>query len=286
MENSRCYLCKSQKLKQREGKVRDNDSLKILECTSCGLVFLSSFDHIKDEFYEKSGMYSGKPLDVRNRIKETGWDDERRYRYLQASLKNRSLLDFGCGTGNFLLKAKSEASQVCGVEPETHLHDHFKQMGLTVFRNVSEIPHENKYDIITLFHVLEHLPNPKETLSELSEKLEKQGEIIVEVPNADDALLTIYNNQAFSQFTYWSCHLFLFNAATLPELGRQAGLKINYIKQIQRYTLANHLLWLAKGKPGGHQKWSFLDSHELHTAYEAQLAALGKCDTIIASFTI
>ena len=134
-----------------------------------------------------------------------------------------------------------------------------------------------------MFHVLEHIPDPKLILDELSEMLADGGQIIIEVPNADDVLLTLYNNKPFSHFTYWSCHLFLYTAKTLQMLFNQMNLKVNYIKQIQRYPLANHLYWLANGKPGGHQKWHFLDSPELHTAYEKQLAAVGKCDTIVAS---
>ena len=120
-------------------------------------------------------------------------------------------------------------------------------------------------------------------LGELSEMLAGGGQIIVEVPNADDALLTLYQCEPFSHFTYWGCHLFLFTAKTLEMLFTQVNLKVNYIKQVQRYSLANHLYWLANGKPGGHQKWHFLNLPELHAAYEKQLAAIGKCDTILAS---
>lgn len=65
----------------------------------------------------------------------------------------------------------------------------------------------------------------------------------------------------------------------------QIELKVNYITQVQRYPLANHLYWLAKEKPGGHQSWHFIDSLELHAAYEKSLASIGKCDTIIASIS-
>ena len=141
------------------------------------------------------------------------------------------------------------------------------------------------YDTITMFHVLEHIPDPKLILGELSEMLADNGQIIVEVPNADDALLALYKSEPFSCFTYWSCHLFLYTAKTLQMLFDQMDLKVNYIKQIQRYPPSNHLYWLANGKPSGHQKWHFLDSPELHDTYEKQLAAIGKCDTIIASLS-
>jgi len=202
-------------------------------------------------------------------------------------LSNKKLLDFGCGTGGFLLKAQNLAAITHGVELETHLNSHYKNRNLTVFQNLSDIPNDiqggREYDIITMFHVLEHIPDPKSILIELSEILADGGQIIVEVPNADDALLTLYQCEPFSNFTYWSCHLFLFTVKTLKMLFSQVNLKVNYTKQIQRYPLANHLYWLANGKPGGHQKWNFLNSPELHTAYEKQLAAIGKCDTILAS---
>ena len=288
MEKQRkCYLCGSTEFNTRPGSVRDNTELEVLECVSCGLVFLSSFDHIRDGFYESSEMHGGEEMpDIQTWLKETEWDDERRFQYLKSVLPNRKLLDFGCGAGGLLLKARDMVATAHGVEPEIRLSSHYQSHGLTVFQNLSDISNDIRkggYDIITMFHVLEHIPDPKLILGELSEILANDGQIIVEVPNADDALLTLYNNEPFSNFTYWSCHLFLFTPKTLKMLFAQINLKVNYVKQIQRYPLSNHLYWLANGRPGGHQKWHLLDSPELHAAYEKQLAAIGKCDTILAS---
>jgi len=283
----KCYLCGSTEFKIRPGSVRDRPELEIFECASCGLVFLSSFDHIKDGFYENSEMHGKDVLDIQTWTRETEWDDERRFQYLKSVLPNQKLLDFGCGAGGFLLKAQNLAATTHGVEPETRLNRYYESHGLTVFQKLSDIPSDIRerggYDILTMFHVLEHVPDPKAILSELAEILANGGQIIVEVPNADDALLTLYQCEPFSNFTYWGCHLFLFTAKTLKMLFSQVNLKVNYIKQIQRYPLANHFYWLADGKPGGHQKWHFLNSPELHVAYEKQLAAIGKCDTILAS---
>ncbi|HDY87947.1 MAG TPA: class I SAM-dependent methyltransferase [bacterium] len=284
----KCYLCGNTGFDKRPGSVRDNPELQILECASCGMVFLSSFDHIRDSFYEDSGMHGENVPDVQAILKDTAWDDERRYRYLKSVLPNHKLLDFGCGAGGFLSKARELAATAHGVEPETRLSSHYQSHGLTVFQNLSDISTDIRgggYDIITMFHVLEHIPDPKLILGELSEILAGGGQIIVEVPNADDVLLTLYNNSPFSHFTYWSCHLFLYTAKTLQMVFDQLKLKVNYIKQFQRYPLSNHLYWLANGRPGGHQKWLFLDSNELNAAYEKQLEAIGKCDTILASIS-
>jgi len=268
--------------------VRDSSELEVFECTACGLVCLSSFDHIRCGFYESSEMHGKETPDIQAWLKNTEWDDERRFQYLKSVLPNRKLLVFGCGAGGFLLKARELATTAHGVEIEMRLSNHYQSRGLMVFQNPSKIPSDIRssgFEIITMFHVLEHIPDPKATLVELSEMLTDDGQIIVEVPNADDALLTLYHNEPFSHFTYWSCHLFLYTAKTLKILFAQMNLKVNYIKQVQRYPLSNHLEWLANGRPGGHKKWHFLDSPELHTAYEKQLAAIGKCDTILASIS-
>jgi 2-polyprenyl-3-methyl-5-hydroxy-6-metoxy-1,4-benzoquinol methylase len=283
-----CYLCGFTEFNKRAGSVRDKPELEIFECASCGLVFLSSFDHIKNGFYENSKMHkSQEMLDIQASLHETARDDERRFQYLKAVLTNRSLLDFGFGAGGFLLRARALAAMAHGVEPETRLRRYYQSQGFTVFQNLSEIPpaiQGGGYDIITMFHVLEHISDPRSILMELSKKLTEDGQLIIEVPNASDALLELYQCDKFSRFTYWSCHLFLFTGQTLAKLANQAGLKVNYIKQVQRYPLSNHLYWLAKGLPGGHVKWNFMNSSILNEAYEKELASIGCCDTIIASF--
>lgn len=278
--NTRCYLCGSEEHKRRNGEVRDNPRLHVLECKKCGLVFLNSFSHIKKGFYESSGMHGGK-IDLNVWVKETERDDERRFSLLKKCIKGKSLLDFGCGNGGFLLRSRKVAEHVAGVEPEKSLIPYFKKEKLKVYSDTNET--KDKFDFITFFHVLEHLPDPRNYLRCLSKRLKKNGQIIVEVPNSDDALFKIYECEAFSKFTYWSCHLFLFNPHTLKELIKQTGLKLNYIKQIQRYPLSNHLYWLSTGKPGGHKIWNSFDSAGLNSAYERTLSKLGCCDTIFAS---
>jgi len=75
----KCYLCGGTEFKKRPGSVRDRSELEVFECASCGLVFLSSFDHIRDGFYESSEMHGEEMPDVQAWLKETAWDDERRF---------------------------------------------------------------------------------------------------------------------------------------------------------------------------------------------------------------
>jgi 2-polyprenyl-3-methyl-5-hydroxy-6-metoxy-1,4-benzoquinol methylase len=277
-QNTQCYLCQSTRLEQIEGKIRDLPELPILQCQECDLVFLESFDHIDPSYYSESHMYDdpkGESLSV-----EYDLDGERRLKYCKLLISNKKILDFGCGQGNFLLKAKEIAMQAHGLEPDVGDRSFFHDQGLTVFTDLREM-HGEQYDVITLFHVLEHLHDPRETLVSLKSHLQPQGKILIEVPNADEALLKLYKNKGFMEF-YWSCHLFLFTVKTLEKLLIQAGFQIDYIQQIQRYPLSNHLHWLTHNQPGGHLLWSFLDSERLTTEYANRLASLGMCDTLNA----
>lgn len=284
-EETKCYLCDCMEHRRRPGKVRDDASLEILECQNCGLVFLPRTE-LPEGFYEQSRMHSGEPQPALDCLHDTERDNERRIRALSETITNRDVLDFGCGGGGFLLKARSRARYVMGIELEARLYPHFQTNGLEVFQSIDDLPSDRNFDLITAFHVLEHLKDPATILRKLATRLRGGGGIIIEMPSSADALLTLYENVPFSEFTYWSCHFYLFNAANLPFLAKKAGLKLEYVSHIQRYPLSNHLHWLAKGKPGGHKLWSFLDSEELFRAYEARLASLGKTDTLMASLSL
>ena len=276
-----CYLCSSAKFAERKGKVRDYPDLKILECLSCGLVTLNSHDHIRDGHYKNSGMHEDQDQTMELWFSETAEDDQRRFDTLRASLLNKKVLDFGCGNGGFLLHAETIAMNVAGVELEKRIQKHYKGR-LNIFPNIESIIGE--YDLITAFHVIEHMPNPKEILKKLAGHLAPRGRLVIEVPSSEDALITLYDCDAFQRFTYWSNHLFLFNTDTLKTLAEQAGLKTVTVYYFQRYPLSNHIYWLSKGQPRGHEAWEFLNLPDLNKEYANSLAEIGKTDTIIGYF--
>lgn len=221
-------------------------------------------------------------------LKESRYDDARRVNYCLKLSRGKRVLDYGCGAGGFLIQLKDIAKSVAGIDIEKGLTGHLSSHGIKFAEwNLGlrpGVPFKETFDLITMFHILEHLSEPVTILKKLKKLLAPRGVILIEVPNLDDALLKLYKCEAFSHF-HWSFHLFLYNKETLARLFQKIGAKINYIRYVQRYPLSNHLYWLAMKKPGGHKEWAFLNSEPLSREYEKQLVSLGMTDTLMASIS-
>src|SRR5574344_2799 len=214
--NNQCPLCGSKKIKLLKKGVRDNSNVDVMVCEACSLEFLSDFSHVTDEFYQEGEMHQ---KELFYWLENTKKDDVRRFNFLQKRKFNKKVLDFGAGNGNFVKLAQCE-----GVEIDNSLRNYFKDNNLKIYKSFDET--DKKYDYITLFHVLEHMKQPEKLLEKVSEYLQSDGKIIVEVPSCDDALLKMYRSKDFAEFTYWGCHLYLYNEKTLKKTLKKAGFKV------------------------------------------------------------
>lgn len=278
-----CYLCGSKDFDRLKGKVRDNKHLRVLKCKHCSLISLDSVEHITEEFYKSGQMHSGA-FNPQRWEKSSECDDIRRFEFLKKNIKDKVLVDFGCGAGGFLKRARSVAEKVYGVELEEQQRKYLSSKGYAIREDISGI--KEKIDIITMFHVLEHIENPIELLQKFKDKLkDENSQIVIEVPNSNDALLSLYKAKAFTHFTWWSCHLYTYNKENLMTLVKKAGYKVNYVKNIQRYGIFNHLYWLFKGKPAGHIKFAWARFAPVEFLYSKILSAFDKSDTILISIS-
>lgn len=287
VDNKECYLCGSDKYKLINKGVRDNSTIDVLECNNCQLIRLSSFSGISDTYYEESKMHQ-TITSIEECRKITRDDDNRRYQLLEKLVENKNVLDFGCGNGGFLRLIENISKNITGIDLEERMIKELQKENVECYQYIEQMDNRGgrKFDIITLFHVLEHLSEPILLINELKSLLAKDGMIVIEVPNANDALLSLYENKKFAEFTYWSCHLYLYNANTLSILAKKCGMKVEFIKHVQRYPLVNHLYWLAKGLPGGHTNWIHVNNKELDCEYEKMLAGLGMTDTVVMGMKI
>lgn len=117
---------------------------------------------------------------------------------INSSQNKGTLLDIGTGTGDFLLSAKEDGWQVIGVEPNTDARQLAIAKNLNVQVNSYDVP-DNSVDLVSMWHVLEHVPNYDLQIKELSRILKPTGTIIIAVPNYKS-----FDAQYYKQF--WAAY--------------------------------------------------------------------------------
>lgn len=281
-----CRLCNGKDITVIHKGTRDRADIDVLRCNACGLVFLSKIT-TDDKFYMDSQMHV--ETDFNKWRNNTFADDSRRFQKYKNFIRHKRILDFGCGNGGFLqlvyadMHGEKKVNRAIGIELDAEAVRRLNDEGIECYGNYTELP-DIKFEVIFLFHVIEHLPDPEIVLRVLLDKLSDKGVIILETPNADDALLSMYHCEKFADFTYWSPHIYLYNENTLKKmLTKAGGIDIVDILQEQRYSLANHLRWLAKGLPaGGIAEFKEWNVPELNAAYAEVLRKQKACDTLLA----
>jgi len=188
----------------------------------------------------------------------------------------------GTGVGGVLESMRGWASSVTAVEPQAGPREALVSAGYRVAPSMEELGGE-EFDVVTLFHVFEHLVDPLDSLIRIRSLLSGGGQVVIEVPHARDMLLSFLQLEAFKAFTFWSEHLILHTRESLRVFLEAAGFTNVIVKGLQRYPLANHLHWLREGKPGGHMAWHQLRTPALDEEYEVMLARLDLTDTLVAT---
>ncbi len=103
------------------------------------------------------------------------------------------LLDIGAGTGDFLVKAKSHKWDVIGIEPNTSARKIAEAKGILFAEKSSDLENHS-IDVITMWHVLEHVPDVGAQISELKRLLKPDGLIVIAVPNFKSHDAEIYGS--------------------------------------------------------------------------------------------
>jgi SAM-dependent methyltransferase len=173
----KCNICDNTAL-----NVVDADC-NIARCGACGYIFDNPRPTLEEliRFYSRPTQYDSwlTELDERNRV----WG--RRMDKLQSTKKAGSLLDVGTGIGQFLAVARDFYTEVYGTEVSSKAIEIAKaKYDLNLFQGTIEnLSPERLFDNITLFHVLEHVPDPKVTLEKCHSLLSERGILVIAVPN-------------------------------------------------------------------------------------------------------
>jgi 2-polyprenyl-3-methyl-5-hydroxy-6-metoxy-1,4-benzoquinol methylase len=276
-------------LKVFHGSTRDVDNLNVLKCNKSGVIVLERVE-VSESYYEENIHYTNEfkgETHVQNGVilSTPLEDDIRRFESYKDLISNSEILDFGCGRGGFIKLTQEVSKRSVGLELNKINRKYINDIGVQCVNHLSELKDE-KFDVITLNHVFEHLNDPINILKELQSHLKSNGVIIIEVPHARDLLLETFNLESFKNFTFWSDHLILHTKKSLESFTKNSGLQVRKIEGFQRYPISNHFNWLLKGQPSGHEIYKHLNNKVFHEQYENLLGDIDQNDTLIGYFGI
>ena len=138
-----------------------------------------------------------------------------------------TLLDIGAGTGDFLLEAKKQNWIITGIEPNDKAKQIAIQKGVSFGTNLEELADES-FDVISMWHVLEHVPNLEEQIATLKRLLKPNGTIIIAVPNFKS-----YDAKYYAEF--WAAydvprHLWHFSKTAIKKLFADQNMQLKKVK--------------------------------------------------------
>jgi len=220
---------------------------KLAKCRRCGLVYLNprpDEEEIK-EYYPPwyHSRTQAKVTDItKTKIWGIPWREAMKNKaepILRYKKKGR-ILDIGCGDGSLLIFLKESGWQTYGVELLDSSSLYARDvLGLTVFSGRFEEANypEESFDVITLFHVLEHLPDPSGTLKKARLLLRKDGFLLIEVPNFHSFEAKIFRSKWVGISA--PLHLYHFTPRTLRMMLKSCGLipmEVGFIPEQTKYV--------------------------------------------------
>ena len=242
-EINTCLICGSAKIEPflvcKDYTVSHQD-FQIQRCTACNFKFTSPRPEDGDlgKYYKAEDYISHS--DTKKGLVNKLYHTVRSYTLIKklqlvmqhTKLKSGKILDYGAGTGAFLNTCKTNKWDALGIEPDdTARKVMADKFGITSFSSLAEAkqnPSFSGFDVITAWHVLEHVPDLQETISSLKGALKDKGIFIVAVPNPES-----HDAKCYKQF--WAAydlprHLWHFSPKDMEALMKEQG--FNLIKTL------------------------------------------------------
>ena len=214
-----------------------NKEFTIQECTECHFLFtnprpdsLSIGDYYQSKDYishhDEANSLISKVYNMVRNITIAG-----KIKMIDSIQPSKgTILDIGCGTGTFIMACKKDGWKINATEPDTEARNiASNRVGATIYDNINNDDISSKtFDIITLWHVLEHVHLLNETIQWIKEHLNPGGKIIIAVPNPQS-----FDAKKYGRF--WAAfdvprHLYHFTSDTMKLLLDRHGLALQDIK--------------------------------------------------------
>lgn len=211
------------------------ENFTIVSCSSCGFHFTNprpSIERIGDyykseEYVSHSSSNKGLINKLYNLVRN--YTLKKKVKLVRSLAKGNELLDIGAGTGHFLNACKQNGFSVEGLEPDpdavTFARTNFS-IELKPLEQLYQLPEASK-DVITMWHVLEHVYNLQQDFKRISEILKDTGVLVIAVPNME-------SQDARSYREFWAAfdvprHLYHFRKEDIRLLASQHGLKLDRV---------------------------------------------------------
>lgn len=238
MENiSACYCCGKSDFRLYT-KAKDNYSdeyFNIVQCNNCHFVFTNPRPTV-----DEIGLYYTSPDYMSHQSHSKGLVQSV-YRYARNYMKKKklqmiqgivgkkqdfSLLDFGCGTGDFLGFIKQNNIAAEGVEPDAEAREAAKKINNVDTYSIEESKNivKEKFDVITLWHVLEHIHDLHSQIDYFNSWLKPDGRLIIAVPNIES-----YDSAKYGK--YWDGldvprHIYHYSPSCITQIMEQHQFRI------------------------------------------------------------
>ncbi len=233
--NNSCPWCGSDKAQINlwlKDEFLTKEDFHICECLNCGLLYTMPRPKKEKmgEYYKSNEYYShqenkkGFIPKVYEKVKKTNL--KYKYKLATRGLDIGKMLDIGSGVGDFLHTAESHGWQCIGVEPSEDAKNIARQRtkaNLIESAEIENLP-DQMFDVITMWHVLEHIDNLRWQVEQLQRLIKPKGRIVIALPNYKS-----YDGQYYKE--KWAAydvprHLNHFNRTTIVKIFNTKGLRL------------------------------------------------------------
>ncbi len=225
---------------QHKGPVLSSaNGYDIIDCEACGFAHITPLPTIEqlEKIYAEEFYATTEPVYIDRYKEDRPWWDlvyNDRYDSFEQMVPagSRRLLDIGSGPGLFLLRGKERGWDVLGIEPSRQACEYSRSLGLEVLSEFFDrdlAPKLGRFDVIHLSLVLEHLPDPAETLRLCQSLLAPHGILCVTVPNEYNPFQTLAYQQLQPPTPWWLCpphHINYFNSKSLENVMKRSGFDV------------------------------------------------------------